>query len=154
MVTQRDELKLGSNPWVVTSYIVKNILVVLRRVANQGEALDITVEQAVCKLLLGSPEDAERALGLSPDSTVTPDPGVLEFVMVRPTLMDPNWRNVFVAYSARCNTWLGTVIAYGNQNPTLTVRALVRHNRAITSGQAELNVRDSMTLDTATHAHI
>ena len=43
---------------------------------------EVSVELAVCKLLLGDTEAAEAALGLGPQAAVAPDPDVQHFVQV------------------------------------------------------------------------
>ena len=48
-----------------------------------GGRVDVTVELAVCRLLLGDPLAAEAALRLAPDSAGRPDEGVAQFVLVR-----------------------------------------------------------------------
>ena len=48
-----------------------------------GGRLDVSVERAVCQLLLGDPDAAESALGMAPRTGDSPDPGVLQFVLVR-----------------------------------------------------------------------
>ncbi|BDA41990.1 probable protein ACCUMULATION AND REPLICATION OF CHLOROPLASTS 6, chloroplastic [Coccomyxa sp. Obi] len=47
------------------------------------EAMDVRVELAVCKLLLGRRQEAESALCLHPDSQQPPDPAVQEFVQAQ-----------------------------------------------------------------------
>ena len=51
-----------------------------------GGRLDVSVERAVCQLLLGLPDEAEDTLGLAPGAAASPDPGVLQFVLVRSQL--------------------------------------------------------------------
>ena len=48
-----------------------------------GGRVDVTVELAVCRLLLGDPIAAEAALRMAPDSTGSPDEGIAKFVLVR-----------------------------------------------------------------------
>ena len=48
-----------------------------------GGRVDVTVELAVCRLLLGDPLAAEAALRLAPDSCGPPDVGIAQFVLVR-----------------------------------------------------------------------
>ncbi len=48
-----------------------------------GGRVDVTVELAVCRLLLGDPLAAEAALRLAPDPAGPPDEGVAQFVLVR-----------------------------------------------------------------------
>ena len=48
-----------------------------------GGRLDVSVERAVCQLLLGDPDAAESALGLAPRTGGSPDQGVLQYVLVR-----------------------------------------------------------------------
>lgn len=43
---------------------------------------DVSVALAVSRMLLGRPEDAEAALGLTKEATVIPDPAVQKFVLV------------------------------------------------------------------------
>lgn len=50
----------------------------------------MSVERAVCQLLLGDPDAAESALGLGPNSTGNPDQGVLQFVLVRVFVLIPS----------------------------------------------------------------
>ena len=48
-----------------------------------GGRLDVSVERAVCQLLLGCLDEAEATLGLAPGAAAAPDPGILQFVLVR-----------------------------------------------------------------------
>ena len=43
----------------------------------------MSVERAVCQLLLGLPDEAEDTLCLAPGAAARPDQGVLQFVLVR-----------------------------------------------------------------------
>lgn len=46
--------------------------------------MDVLVELAACQLLLGDAPAAEATLGLGPGQPGTADPGVREYVLVRP----------------------------------------------------------------------
>jgi hypothetical protein len=48
-----------------------------------GGHVDMSVERAVCALLMGDPLAAESALRVAPDSVAEPDKGVANFVLVR-----------------------------------------------------------------------
>ena len=43
---------------------------------------EVSVELAVCKLLLGDTDASEVALGLGPQAAVAPDPDIQHFVQV------------------------------------------------------------------------
>ena len=45
--------------------------------------MDVTVERAVCQLLMGDPLAAEGTLRMAPDSAGSPDKGIAQFVLVR-----------------------------------------------------------------------
>ena len=47
------------------------------------DAIDVSVEIAVCHILLGNAEAAGRALGLTKDAPRGPDPGIQQFVQVK-----------------------------------------------------------------------
>lgn len=51
-------------------------------VCRQEGDREVTVEVAVCKLLLGDTDTAEAVLGLGPEAQIAPDPDILAFVQV------------------------------------------------------------------------
>ena len=57
------------------------------------QAMDVSVELAACQLLLGDAPAAEATLGLGPGQPGTADPGVREYVLVRPSSrFNIHWR--------------------------------------------------------------
>lgn len=47
------------------------------------DAIDVSVETAVCYVLLGDVEAATVALGLTENASCRPDPGIKQFIMVK-----------------------------------------------------------------------
>lgn len=47
-----------------------------------GGRVDVTVERAVCHLLMGDPLAAEATLCVAPDSAGSPDKGIAQFLLV------------------------------------------------------------------------
>ena len=54
----------------------------LDAICRQEGDREVTVEVAVCKLLLGDTDAAEAVLGLGPEAKTAPDPDILTFVQV------------------------------------------------------------------------
>ena len=47
------------------------------------DAIDVSVETAVCHILLGEVDAAAAALGLTGSASRSPDPGIKQFVLVQ-----------------------------------------------------------------------